>query len=129
MKSWIQRGAFRADVDRRSDHLLVAEGNDRMSVDDMPAYLDEVDRLAAREGVEKAIFDARKNDGPFVVELRDERWSFFEHRTRLSRVAVILPDELTVTRVNMTAIAKRIHQRVRGFVDVPAAERWLGSGR
>lgn len=117
-----------ARVEKRASYLLVVEGDDDITAEQMREYLDEVDRAAERSGTKNAIFDARGNHGPYVAEVHAERWAFLTSRTKLERVAVLLPRELDVSRVNMTAIAKRGKARVRAFSDEASAEKWLAGG-
>ncbi|AKF03794.1 STAS/SEC14 domain-containing protein [Sandaracinus amylolyticus] len=128
MRQTLRAGSFEARVEKRASYLLIVEGDDDITAAQMREYLDAVDRAAERAGTKNVMFDARGNHGPYVADVHAERWEFLTVRTKLERVAVLLPRELDVSRVNMTAIAKRGKARVRAFADEAAAEKWLSSG-
>jgi hypothetical protein len=117
----------RIEVEERSGYLFVVESGQLRNRVELRQYIDAMEAIIRRTGTDHAVIDARGEVGDPPVEVRDAMWSWLLDPDRgFSIIAFVLPTEMAVARVNMTALSRRA--QVRAFDSVFAAQRWLSRG-
>src|SRR5262245_14154134 len=117
----------RVQVDERPGYLLVVETGTLESVEEVRAYTAALDAIIERTGIKRALIDARGEVGEPDPEARAAMWDWLAALDRgFTMVAFVLPSEMAVARVNMTALSKRA--QVRAFDSTHTAQRWLTRG-
>lgn len=117
----------RIEVEGRAGFVYLVESGTLKSVREVEAYADAMEDLIARTGLFRAIIDARGEVGDPPPEVRAAMWEWLAaHNRGFQMVAFILPSEMAVARVNMTALSKRAP--VRAFESLQQAQRWLVRG-
>ncbi len=115
------------EVEARSGYLFVIETGQLRSRGELDRYTREMEMLIGRTGLNKAIIDARGEVGEPAVDVREAMWEWLVSSERgFEMVAFVLPSEMAVARVNMTALSRRA--TVRAFESVQQAQRWLMRG-
>lgn len=115
------------EVEERSGYLYVVESGQLRDLRELSGYTSAMDELVAKCGIDKAIIDARGEVGDPPAEVRNGMWDWLMAPDRgFALVAFILPSEMAVARVNMTALSRRAP--VRAFESVQDAQRWLTRG-
>lgn len=115
------------EVEVRAGYLLVIETGALTSLLDVQRYCQAMDRIIGRTKIVRAIIDARGEVGDPPEPVRDAMWQWLTEEGRgFDVVAFVLPTEMAVARVNMTALAKGA--RLRAFESVMDAQRWLLRG-
>jgi hypothetical protein len=117
----------RVEVEVRAGFLYLVETGTLKSIAESTKYFAAMEDLIMRTGVMRAIIDARGEVGDPPPEVRNAMWAWLAATDRgFQMVAFILPSEMAVARVNMTALSRRAH--VRAFDNLPHAQRWLVRG-
>lgn len=115
------------EVEGRTGYLFVVETGQLRSVREVEIYAREMEALIARSGVDKAVIDARGEIGDPPPEVREAMWEWLVAPDRgFTTIAFVLPSEMAVARVNMTALSRRV--AIRAFDSVQQAQRWLMRG-
>jgi hypothetical protein len=115
------------EIEERAGYLFVVEKGQLRDLADLRQYVQHMDAVIASTGIDRAIIDARGEVGSPPEEVRGAMWDWLCASTRgFSLVAFVLPSEMAVARVNMTALARRAP--VRAFDSVQSAQRWLVRG-
>lgn len=111
-------------IEERSGYLFVVETGQLRNLRELAEYTTTMDEVIAASGIQKAIIDARGEVGDPPAEVRNAMWDWLMSPERgFAQVAFILPSEMAVARVNMTALSRRAP--VRAFESVQEAQRWL----
>lgn len=127
LRRTIELAHAQIEVEERSGYLYVVETGQLRNLRELNAYTAAMDEIVAKGGVDKAIIDARGEVGDPPAEVRNAMWDWLSAPDRgFTLVAFILPSEMAVARVNMTALSKRAP--VRAFQSVQEAQRWLTRG-
>jgi hypothetical protein len=119
----------RIQVEERPGYLYLIESGTLKSVQEVAEYAAALEAIIQRTGIARAIIDARDEMGSEAVPdvVRNAMWDWLAaHDRGFQMVAFILPSEMAVARVNMTALARRA--LVRAFDSVQQAQRWLTRG-
>ena len=115
------------EIEARSGFLFVVESGELGTLADVHRYTQAMDRAIQKTGLERAIIDARGEVGDPPESVREAMWEWLLSPERgFDVVAFVLPTEMAVARVNMTALSKKA--RVRAFESVHEAQRWLLRG-
>lgn len=87
-------------------------------------YAVALEREANHHGLRRALVDARHEvNGVEPPGVRLALWRWLQGTEAFEAVALIMPDALAETRVNMLAVSQRL--LLRAFVDPAIALRWL----
>jgi hypothetical protein len=117
----------RVQVEERPGYLYLIETGTLKSIQEVGAYAAAIEAIIVRTGIARAIIDARDEIGDPPPEVRHAMWDWLAAPDRgFQMVAFILPSEMAVARVNMTALSRRA--QVRAFDNVQQAQRWLTRG-
>jgi len=112
------------EVEARPGYLFIIETGSLESMSELRRYTARLDAIAERLERDKALIDARGEVGDPTPEIRQAMWSWLTGADRtFERVAFVLPTEMAVARVNMTALSRKAS--LRAFDAVHAAQRWL----
>ncbi len=115
------------EIEERVRYLFVVETGQLRNMAELERYTREIDALIARSGVDKAVIDARGEVGDPPADVRAAMWEWLVSPQRgFTTVAFVLPSEMAVARVNMTALSRRAP--IRAFDSVQQAQRWLMRG-
>lgn len=111
-------------IDARSTYLHVVHPGALSSEDEVTRYAVAVEREANHHGLRRALVDARQEiNGAEPPAVRLALWRWLQGTEAFEAVALIMPDALAETRVNMLAVSQRL--LLRAFVDPAIALRWL----
>lgn len=114
----------RIEVEERKGYLLVVESGQLRTTAEVARYARAMQSVVTRSGIDRAIIDARGEVGDPPAEVREAMWTWLSTPDRgFSKVAFVLPSEMAIARVNMTALSKRAP--LRAFDTVQQATRWL----
>lgn len=105
-------------------YLRVEEHGNPLDAEEMTRYFAAVERAASPLGA-LLIVAQKTGDRPLSPHwkaIREARWKALA-ASRIKRIAVLVDDELGVSRVQMTAVSMKAP--VRAFVDQRAAIAWL----
>jgi len=112
------------EIEARPGYLFVIESGQISRRSELKRYTSRLDAIAKRLERNKALIDARGEVGDPPAEVRDAMWQWLTAEDRaFDFIAFVLPTELAVARVNMTALARKA--RLRAFDSVQVAQRWL----
>lgn len=112
------------EVEIRSGYLFVVESGQLSSLADVTRYCESMDRIVLESKIHMAIIDARAELGDPPESVREAMWRWLSAADRgFSVTAFVLPTEIAVARVNMTALVKGA--KLRAFTNVHDAQRWL----
>lgn len=127
LRRTIELAHAQVEVEERSGYLYVVETGQLRNMRELHAYTSAMDEVVAQTGIDRAVIDARGEVGDPPAEVRAAMWDWLGSPERgFSLVAFILPSEMAVARVNMTALSRRAP--VRAFTSVQEAQRWLTRG-
>nr|MDQ3033286.1 STAS/SEC14 domain-containing protein [Myxococcota bacterium] len=113
----------RITFEERPGYLFIVEEGTLRSVAEVEKYAAAIQAVVERTGLMRVLIDSRgtepvgRDDG-----VRDALWKWLVSG-RFEQMAFVLSTELQVTSVNMIALSERA--RIRGFVAVHEAHRWL----
>lgn len=111
-------------VEARAGYLHVVHPGPLSTEDEVLRYAIAVEREAQLHHLKRALIDARlEARGTEPPEVRLSLWRWLQNTTAFEAVALIVPDPLAETRVNMLAVSQRL--LLRAFVDPAIALRWL----
>lgn len=120
----IQLPRGRVEVEERAGFLFIVEQGELRDLRELEAYIAQLEKLIEKTGLRRAIIDARGERGDPPADVRRAMWDWLAAPNRgLSQVAFVLPSEMAVARVNMTALSQKAP--VRAFDSVQQAQRWL----
>lgn len=106
--------------------LRVEECGDPLDADEMTRYFAAIERVLAVTNLTCLLIVAQKTGAnplsPHWKSLREARWKALAS-SRAKRIAVLVEDDLGISRVQMTAVAKKAP--VRAFLDEVTAIAWL----
>lgn len=112
------------EVEARPGYLFVVESGALTRVSHVQRYTARIDAIGKRTDCSKALIDARGEVGDPTEEVREAMWAWLTSPDRVFEfVAFVLPTEMAVARVNMTALSRRAP--LRAFESVQAGQRWL----
>ena len=112
------------EVEARPGYLFVVESGQLTRLGELRRYTARLDAVARRLGRDRALIDARGELGEPPQAVRQAMWAWLCSEDRPIRsFAFVLPSEMAVARVNMTALACKA--KLRAFDSVQAAQRWL----
>jgi hypothetical protein len=112
------------EVEERNGYLFVVETGQLRSVREVAAYAKAMQAVITQSGISRALIDARAEVGDPPIEVRNAMWEWLASPDRgFTMVAFVLPSEMAVARVNMTALSRKAS--VRAFDSVQQATRWL----
>ncbi len=128
LKERIALPAGEVIVENHETFLLIYESGTLRHRQDREHYTQHLERVMRETGIRKAVIDARAEKDSMNQELRDLMWAWMTHPTHgFTSVALVLPSEMAVARVNMTSLARGAN--IRAFDTLFAAQRWLVRGR
>ncbi|MFK7985582.1 MAG: hypothetical protein AB8I08_06085 [Sandaracinaceae bacterium] len=128
LRERIELPAGEVIVENHETFLLIQESGTLRHRQDLEHYTQHLERVMRETGVRKAVIDARAEQDNADQELRDLMWAWMTHPTLgFETVALVLPSEMAVARVNMTSLARGAN--IRAFDNLFAAQRWLIRGR
>jgi hypothetical protein len=108
------------------DHVRAEEHGHPATVEEMNRYSAAVERVLTDRGLQATLILAEKQaldaTAPRWIPIRAARWRALGS-SRARRIAVVVEDDLAVTRVQMTAVAERAP--VRAFLREADALNWL----
>ncbi|HWB74238.1 MAG TPA: hypothetical protein VG755_04770 [Nannocystaceae bacterium] len=110
-----------AVVSVEGDRLRVALHRVIADISEAERLQEEIERRATAGGVAKVLFDYRKV-GSHDEAVRTSMWDWAA-RTSFVAMALIVANDLTRVRMNMTAVAQKV--RMRAFLHEPDAVGWL----
>lgn len=111
-------------LDARAGYLHVVHPGPLSSEDEVLRYAIAIERDAQVHQLRRALIDARlEARGNEPPEVRLSLWRWLQNTTAFEAVALVVPDQLAETRVNMLAVSQRL--LLRAFVDPAIALRWL----
>lgn len=115
------------EIEERPGYLFVVEKGQLRDLGEVRRYTLEMETIIAATGIDRAIIDARGEIGSPPQDVRDAMWDWLSAPQRgFALIAFVLPSEMAVARVNMTALSRRAP--VRAFESVQTAQRWLMRG-
>lgn len=107
-------------------YVRVEEHGDPRDADEMTRYFAAIERTLAADGLDAMLIVAQKQAAnamsPHWKPIREARWKALSS-SRAKRIAVLVEDELAVTRVQMTAVSMKAP--VKAFRNEAAAIAWL----
>jgi hypothetical protein len=111
-------------IDARTGYLHIVQPGPLASEDEVLRYAIAIERESQVQQLRRALIDARAEErGVEPPEVRMALWRWLQNTTCLDAVALVMPDQLAETRVNMLAVSQRL--LLRAFVDPAIALRWL----
>jgi hypothetical protein len=123
MSSIIELTNGKATLEQRGEYLLVIEQGTLVSPHEVYRYVTELELASQRMKLRRMLVDARSESGQETAETRTAMWRWIRSQRYFDQVAYALRDEMTIARVNMTALSEKLG--VRAFASVPEAHRWL----
>ena len=112
------------EVEPRPGYLFVVETGQLKRLGEVKRYTSRLDAIARRLESTKALIDARGEIGDPPADVREAMWTWLTAPGRvLEHIGFVLPTEMAVARVNMTALSRRAS--LRAFDSVQGAQRWL----
>lgn len=117
----------RVEVEDHGTYLFLLEQGTLRDLGELAIYTKGLERIIAETGTSKAVIDARAEVGDPPEVVRSAMWKWLTGGGRgFSMVAFVLPTEMAMARVNMTALSRGVN--VRAFDSVFSAQRWLVRG-
>ncbi len=114
-------------VEERPGYLFLVESGQLADLAELGTYMERLQAIIERTGIDRAIIDARGEQGDPPPEVRNAMWEWLLAPDRgFTMVAFILGSEMAVARVNMTSLSRR--GPVRAFENLKDAQRWLMRG-
>ena len=107
MSSTIDLTIGSATLEQRGDYLLVIEEGTLASPHEVYRYVTELEQAASRLKLRRILVDARSETGEQSTETRTAMWRWLRTQRAFDQIAYALHDEMTIARVNMTALAER----------------------
>ncbi len=123
MSSTIELTNGSATLEQRGEYLLVIEQGTLISPHEVYRYVTELELASQRMKVRRLLVDARSESAQESEETRGAMWRWIRSQRYFDLVAYTLRDEMTIARVNMTALSERLS--VRAFGSISEAHRWL----
>ena len=106
--------------------LRVEEFGNPLDADEMTRYFAAIERSLVAAHLSGLLIVAQRTGAnplsPHWVAIREARWKALAS-SRAKRIAVLVEDDLGISRVQMTAVAKKAP--VRAFLDEASAIAWL----
>jgi hypothetical protein len=117
----------RVVVEQQPGLLFIVETGQIKTLAELGRYIAAIDSIVKRTATDRAVIDARGEVGDPPLAVREAMWSWIldPHRG-FSILAFVLPTEMAIARVNMTALSQGA--KVRAFDSVIAAQRWIARG-
>lgn len=120
----LEIAAGTVQIEPRAGYLHVVHPGPLTSEDEVLRYAIALEREAATHRLNRALIDARQEmRGGEPPEVRLSLWRWLQSTSAFEAVALVMPDQLGETRVNMLAVSQRL--LLRAFVDSAVALRWL----
>ena len=127
LREVIQLPHARVEVEQQEGLLFIVETGQIKSLPEVARYIAAMDDIVRRTGTDRAVIDARGEIGDPPAAVREVMWSWILDPGRgFSILAFVLPTEMAIARVNMTALSQGA--KVRAFDSVFAAQRWIARG-
>jgi hypothetical protein len=119
-----------ATITLQADHVLAVERRALASEDETRQFVAELEAAGRRSAVRRLVIDSRTELASSPSDARWSAggwvmWSWIRSQKSFDMVAFVLPDEMVITRVNMTALSERLS--VRAFASLPDAKRWIST--
>ncbi len=119
-----------ATVTARADYLLVVEHGTLSTAEEVHRYLTELEMASQRFHLRRLLIDARSETTEESASAGDARaatWRWIRTQRAFDQIAYVLRDEMTIARVNMTALSERLP--IRAFTAVADGHRWVARPR
>lgn len=119
-----------ATVTARADYLLVVEHGTLSTPEEVHRYLTELELASQRFHLRRLLIDARSettDETPSAADARTATWRWIRTQRAFDQIAYVLRDEMTIARVNMTALSERLP--IRAFAAVADGHRWVARSR
>lgn len=119
-----------ATVTARADYLLVVEHGTLSTPEEVHRYLTELEIASQRFHLRRLLIDARSEtteESPSSSDARAATWRWIRTQRAFDQIAYVLRDEMTIARVNMTALSERLP--IRAFAAVAEGHRWVARSR
>lgn len=118
-----------ATMTPRADYLLVVEHGTLATSGEATRYTSELEQAAERFLMKRLLVDARSETTEVDAkgDARSAMWRWIRTQRVFEMIGFILVDEMTIARVNMTALSERLP--VRAFASVSDGHRWLAKVR
>ena len=112
------------EVEPRSGYLFIIESGQLSNLGEVRRYTSRLDAIARRVALDRALIDARGEVGEPTQDVREAIWHWLTRDLRpIQTIAFVLASDITIARVNMTALSRK--SRLRAFDSVQYAQRWL----
>jgi hypothetical protein len=113
----------------RADYLLVVEHGTLASGEEALRYVTELELAGQRFHLRRLLVDARSEVDEIDArgDARGTMWRWIRTQRVFDLIGYVLRDEMTIARVNMTALSERLP--VRAFAGVAEGHRWLAKAR
>lgn len=127
--STIELASGSATMTARADYLLVVEHGTLASGEEALRYVTELELAAQRYQLRRLLVDARSEVDEIDSrgDARGAMWRWIRTQRVFDMIGYVLRDEMTIARVNMTALSERLP--VRAFAGVAEGHRWLAKQR
>lgn len=127
--STIELSSGSATLTARADYLLVVEHGTLLTSDEVLRYVTELDTAGQRFHLRRLLVDARSEseESESRGDARSAMWRWIRTQRTFDQIGFVLRDEMTIARVNMTALSERLS--VRAFIAVADGHRWLARPR
>jgi hypothetical protein len=127
--STIELTSGSATLTARADYLLVVEHGTLASSDEVLRYVTELETASARYKLRRLLVDARSETDATESrgDARSAMWRWIRAQRSFEMIGFVLRDDMTIARVNMTALSERLP--VRAFLAVADGHRWLAKLR
>lgn len=127
--STIELSSGSATLTARADYLLVVEHGTLVTSEEVLRYVSELDVAGQRYHLRRLLVDARSesDEAESRGDARSAMWRWIRTQKTFDMIGFVLRDEMTIARVNMTALSERLV--VRAFVAVADGHRWLARQR
>jgi hypothetical protein len=118
-----------ATLTARADYLLVVEHGTLVTSAEVLRYVTELDGAGQRYHLRRLLVDARSesDEAESRGDARSAMWRWIRTQKTFDMIGFVLRDEMTIARVNMTALSERLV--VRAFIAVADGHRWLARAR
>ncbi len=118
-----------ATLTARADYLLVVEHGTLSTPDEVLRYVTELEMAGQRFHLRRLLVDARSevDEAESRGEASSAMWRWIRSQRGFDMIGYVLRDEMTIARVNMTALSERLP--VRAFSAVADGHRWLARAR
>lgn len=118
-----------ATMTARADYLLVVEHGTLTTSDEVLRYVTELELAGQRFKLRRVLVDARSetDQAESRGDARGTMWRWIRSQRTFDLIGYVLRDEMTIARVNMTALSERLS--VRAFSAVADGHRWLARAR